>query len=45
LLKNSKLTEKDAIRIGRKVNSRIAKRMEFSKEHRNDISGVLLENF
>ena len=31
LLKNSKLTEKDAIEIGRKVNRGIAKRMGFTK--------------
>ena len=31
LLKNSKLTERDAIEIGRKVNRGIAKRMGFAK--------------
>ena len=31
LLKNSTLTEKDAIEIGRKINKGIAKRMEVSK--------------
>ena len=31
LLKNSALTEKDAIEIGRKINKGIAKRMEASK--------------
>jgi len=31
ILKNSKLTEKDAIKIGRKVNAGIAKKMGFTK--------------
>lgn len=31
LFKNSKLTEADAIRLGRKVNKRIAQRMGFTK--------------